>query len=68
MKFQRQSVIPLRVGHRKQIGLRHGTRHIDERIDAPMAIKRLLYDFISGSGLAQVESKHKWLRAFRPYL
>jgi hypothetical protein len=68
MEFKRQSVIPLHIAHREQTSLRYGTRHIDKRIDAAMAIKSSLHDLIGGSGLAQIERKRQRLRTFCPHL
>src|ERR1700689_5611910 len=65
MQLQRHAVVPLRVGHLKQIDLRHCTSDIEERIDLAKAFQRNVDDSLRRLWFPQIDREHHSLRSER---
>jgi len=63
VKLQRHTVVPLDVGHLKQIDLRHGAGDIHERINSAETRECIIHDFFGRGWFTQIQRKHRTFRS-----
>ncbi|MGF6756967.1 hypothetical protein [Paraburkholderia sp. GAS42] len=57
--FSSRPRVPLIVGHREDIDLRHRARDVEQCVDLPERRQSLVDDFLCGVGVRQVEVDYK---------
>jgi hypothetical protein len=59
VQFERQARLPLRVGHLKQVDLRHSARYVEERVDSTERGQSLADHGLCGRGRSEIKIDHE---------